>query len=46
LYSGSGGRKIMSLRPAPTKIARPYLKTTNNNNNKIQSKGLGAWLKW
>jgi hypothetical protein len=34
----SGYRRILSLRPAQAKLARPYLK------DKIQTKGLGMWL--
>jgi hypothetical protein len=34
-YSESGGRRIMSSRPTPAKLTRPYLK------NKIKTKGLG-----
>jgi hypothetical protein len=34
-YSGGGGRRISSSRPAQAKLVRPYIK------NKIQTKGLG-----
>jgi hypothetical protein len=34
----SGGRRITSLKPAQAKLGKPYLK------NKIEAKGLGAWL--
>jgi hypothetical protein len=39
-YSGSGGRRIESLRSVGAKLGRLYFKY------KIQTKGLGAWLKW
>jgi hypothetical protein len=37
---GGGGRRISRLRTDQAMLARPYLK------NKIQTKGLGACLKW
>jgi hypothetical protein len=39
-YTAGRGRRIMSSFAIQTKLVRPYLK------NKIQTKGLGAWLKW
>jgi hypothetical protein len=39
-YLGGGSKRIMSLRPAWEKLARPYVR------NKIWTWRLGAWLKW
>jgi hypothetical protein len=39
-YLGSRGRKIESLSPAREQLGSLYLK------NRIQTKGLEAWLKW
>jgi flagellar motor protein MotB len=40
-YLGGGGRKNINLSPARAKIVQQYLR-----NKKIQTKGLGVWLKW